>query len=117
MTIEHTPASLEATVHPPLANFTRMQEGTEADWRVIGADFVRFTTKLPDRVLAHLRLLDGDYGGFPVDRLKHSLQTATRAAKVAMVGAMGPDLSPHPPARITPIRPTMPMAASRLPAT
>ncbi|WP_088709940.1 HD domain-containing protein, partial [Noviherbaspirillum denitrificans] len=34
---------------------------------------------LPDRVLAHLRLLDGDFGGFPVDRLTHSLQTATRA--------------------------------------
>ena len=81
MTIATTPASLEAAVHPPLADFTRMQEGTEADWRVIGADFMRFTTKLPDRVLAHLRLLDGDYGGFPIDRLKHSLQTATRAAK------------------------------------
>ena len=27
----------------------------------------------------HLRLLDGDYGGFTVDRLTHSLQTATRA--------------------------------------
>jgi predicted HD phosphohydrolase len=31
------------------------------------------------RVLDHLRLLDGDFGGFPVDRLTHSLQTATRA--------------------------------------
>jgi predicted HD phosphohydrolase len=30
-------------------------------------------------VIAHLRLLDGDFGGFPVDRLTHSLQTATRA--------------------------------------
>ena len=27
----------------------------------------------------HLRLLDGDFGGFQVDRLTHSLQTATRA--------------------------------------
>jgi predicted HD phosphohydrolase len=36
---------------------------------------------LPDRVLAHLRLLDGDYGGFPVDRLTHSLQTAARAER------------------------------------
>ena len=31
------------------------------------------------RVLDHVRLLDGDYGGFPVDRLTHCLQTATRA--------------------------------------
>jgi predicted HD phosphohydrolase len=34
---------------------------------------------LPDRVLDHLRLLDGDFGGFPVDRLTHCLQTATLA--------------------------------------
>jgi predicted HD phosphohydrolase len=30
-------------------------------------------------VLAHLRLLADDYGGFAVDRLTHSLQTATLA--------------------------------------
>jgi predicted HD phosphohydrolase len=34
---------------------------------------------LPDRMLAHLRLLSGDCGGFAVDRLTHSLQTATLA--------------------------------------
>jgi predicted HD phosphohydrolase len=38
-----------------------------------------FASKVADRVLDHLRLLDGDYGGFPVDRLEHSVQTATRA--------------------------------------
>ncbi len=27
----------------------------------------------------HLKILEGDYGGFPVDRYTHSLQTATRA--------------------------------------
>ena len=32
-------------------------------------------------MLAHLRLLDGDYGGYAVDRLTHSLQTATRAER------------------------------------
>lgn len=66
---------------PALAGFSRMQDGTAADWRIIGADFTHFSKRLPDRVMAHLRLLDGDYGGFPIDRLKHSLQTATRAAK------------------------------------
>ena len=30
-------------------------------------------------MITHLRLLDGDFGGFKVDRLTHSLQTATRA--------------------------------------
>jgi predicted HD phosphohydrolase len=65
----------------PSASFTRMQEGTYENWRVIGAESLEFCAKLPDRVLTHLRLLDGDFGGFAVDRLTHSLQTATRAAK------------------------------------
>ncbi len=34
---------------------------------------------LPDRLLAQLRLLDNEHGGFAVDRLTHSLQTAHRA--------------------------------------
>ncbi|NIJ66949.1 putative HD phosphohydrolase [Sphingomonas leidyi] len=34
---------------------------------------------MPDRILGHLKLLDGDFGGFAIDRLQHSLQTATRA--------------------------------------
>jgi predicted HD phosphohydrolase len=63
------------------ARFTRMQDGTRDDWQVIGANFMHFASGHADRVLAHLKLLDGDYGGFPVDRLQHSLQTATRAAK------------------------------------
>ena len=61
------------------AQFTSMKEGTEGDWTIIGAHFMGYAAGLPDRVLAHLKLLDGDYGGFPVDRLQHSLQTATRA--------------------------------------
>ncbi len=61
------------------AQFTSMKEGTESDWTIIGAHFMGYAAGLPDRVLAHLKLLDGDYGGFPVDRLQHSLQTATRA--------------------------------------
>ncbi|MGH7820663.1 MAG: HD domain-containing protein [Candidatus Binatia bacterium] len=63
----------------PRATFTSMEQSTVEDWAVIGVNFVEFSRKLPDRVLAHLRLLDGDYGGFAVDRLTHSLQTATLA--------------------------------------
>ena len=61
------------------AKFREMKEGTAEDWAIIGADYMQFAQGLPDRVLAHLKLLDGDFGGFPVDRLTHSLQTATRA--------------------------------------
>jgi len=63
----------------PRAQFTSMKEGTAADWSIIGSHFMDYAAGLPDRVLTHLKLLDGDYGGFPVDRLQHSLQTATRA--------------------------------------
>lgn len=65
--------------HADRARFTAMTEGTAEDWQIISGHFMPFAAKVGDRVLDHLRLLDGDYGGFPVDRLQHSLQTATRA--------------------------------------
>jgi predicted HD phosphohydrolase len=61
------------------ATFTSMEASTAADWAIIGSHFIPFAGKLPERVLSHLRLLEGDYGGFPVDRLTHCLQTATLA--------------------------------------
>ena len=61
------------------ATFTSMEGCTAEDWRIITGHFLPFAAGLPDRILAHLRLLDGDYGGFAVDRLTHSLQTATLA--------------------------------------
>lgn len=64
---------------PERAQFTAMEHGTQADWNIIGSHFGHFARDLPSRVLTHLKLLDGDYGGFPVDRLEHSRQTATRA--------------------------------------
>ncbi|MES2067146.1 MAG: HD domain-containing protein [Pseudomonadota bacterium] len=64
---------------PDRARFSAMEHGTQADWNIISGHFADFAKGLPARVLTHLQLLDGDYGGFPVDRLEHSLQTATRA--------------------------------------
>ena len=63
------------------ATFTRMEHSTKEDWDIITGEFMKISKSLPDRVLAHLRLLDGDTGGFAVDRLTHSLQTATLALK------------------------------------
>jgi predicted HD phosphohydrolase len=60
-------------------SFTHMQDSTQADWQVIVGEVRQFAQGLPDRVIKHLQLLEGDYGGFPVDRYTHSLQTATRA--------------------------------------
>jgi len=61
------------------ATFTRMDRSTAEDWQLIAADFMQFSQRLPERILAHLKLLDGDYGGFPIDRYSHCLQTATLA--------------------------------------
>jgi predicted HD phosphohydrolase len=61
------------------AEFHAMTDGTKADWDIIGGEALHQYAGLPDRVLGHLRMLGGDYGGFAVDRLTHSLQTATRA--------------------------------------
>ena len=63
----------------PRAKFRNFEEGTQADWAIIASQYQAFAKDLPDRVLTHLQLLKGDFGGFPIDRLDHCLQTATRA--------------------------------------
>jgi len=63
------------------ATFSSMEHSTADDWKAIGAEFPATAAAAADRVLAHLKLLDGDMGGFPIDRYQHSLQTATRALK------------------------------------
>jgi predicted HD phosphohydrolase len=68
-----------AEITNPRAQFHAMTESTRDDWQLIGGELKRFARQLPDRLIAHLKLLDGDYSGFPVDRLEHCLQTATRA--------------------------------------
>lgn len=61
------------------AKFTSMETSTAEEWGIIMGNQLQMVKTLPDRVLEHLRLLDGDFGGFAVDRLQHSLQTATLA--------------------------------------
>lgn len=64
---------------PKRATFRAMTEGTQEDWSIIAQEFLPFAMAGGKRVLDHLKLLEGDCGGFPVDRLTHCLQTATRA--------------------------------------
>ncbi len=98
------------------ATFTRTQDSTWQDWQLIGKEFVPFSKALPDRVIAHLRLLEGDYGGFQIDRCTHSLQTATRALRdgrdeeyvvCALLHDIGDTLSPfnHPEIAAAILRP------------
>ena len=66
------------------AKFHAMVDGTPDDWAAISQASAEFGRALPERIVAHLKLLEGDCGGFAVDRLEHSLQTATRAHQAGM---------------------------------
>jgi predicted HD phosphohydrolase len=79
--MRYAPGMSEKDPNAQRATFTNMADCTQQDWVLIGAQFAEFAQKLPGRVLAHLRLLEGDYGGFPVDRLTHCLLAATLAHK------------------------------------
>jgi hypothetical protein len=68
----------ERSALPAHATFRHMRDGTADDWGAIAREFGPYARALPGRLLDHLNLLKGDCGGFPVDRLTHSLQTATR---------------------------------------
>jgi len=73
------------TEHPSdRAQFKAMAEGTQEDWTKIAMASAGFNRDLPNRVLAHLKMLEGDCGGFAVDRLEHSLQSATLAHRDGM---------------------------------
>jgi len=98
------------------AKFHAMTEGTQEDWMAIVRGNGPFNRELPDRMLAHLRMLKEDTGGYPVDRLEHSLQTATRAFKAgrdeeyvvcALIHDIGDLPSPSNPAQYPPISHTV----------
>lgn len=55
-------------IDEPRAAFSAMDNSTREDWMIIAAAMAPFQQALPDWVLAHLRLLDGDHTGFPIDR-------------------------------------------------
>ncbi len=63
------------------STFTRMDESTAEQWRVIGRETVQNQPRVVDRVLSLLRSLAEITDGFAVDQLEHSLQTATRAER------------------------------------
>jgi len=62
-----------------MTSFTRMVDANAEDYGHIARHALGFQQGLPDRILRHLALLAGDTGGYAVDRLTHSLQTASRA--------------------------------------
>ncbi len=65
----------------PSATFTQLKGVTEEQFAPLRPWTQQFQAGLPERILDNLKALAGDFGGFPIDRLQHSLQTATRALR------------------------------------
>jgi predicted HD phosphohydrolase len=95
------------TIPVQQARFRSFEESTAADWELISPRLNVTQSLVPNRVLEQMRYLRSDHGGFPVDRLEHSLQTATRAERdgrdeeyvlCALLHDIGDTLSPfnHP---------------------
>jgi predicted HD phosphohydrolase len=61
-------------------HFTRMDQGTDADFQVLARVHEENVRRLPDLLMGMLSDLRAD-AAYPVDRLTHSLQTATRALR------------------------------------
>lgn len=89
------------------ARFKSFEESTAEDWAVIAPQLNVTQSFVPGRVVELMRALETDHGGFPVSRLEHSLQTATRAERdgrdeeyvlCALLHDIGDTLSPlnHP---------------------
>ena len=83
--------------------FTKMSEGTKEDYEFLAEHEAEFAKQLPNRIMNALGELRNSLAGYKIDRLEHSLQTATRAEKdgadvdwivSALIHDIGDDLSP-----------------------
>ncbi len=109
MRVEHVPtAPEEKTVTEPVS-FTRMADGTRADYLLLDQAERDFARALPERILGALRQLDHSMGGYKLSRLAHCLQTATRArddgadeelVAAALIHDIGDELAPYNHAEI-----------------
>src|SRR5436305_121125 len=58
-----------------------MLERTQEEWDVLSSEWKQAQAGLADRVIEHLAGLDQEKSVFPLTRLGHSLQVATRASR------------------------------------
>ncbi|HEV7612946.1 MAG TPA: HD domain-containing protein [Steroidobacteraceae bacterium] len=93
-----------AAPSPEVVSFHRMEDGTREDYELLERGEREYVRALPDRLLSALQKLDQSLPGYPVSRLGHSLQTATRALKdgaddelivAALIHDVGDDLAPY----------------------
>jgi predicted HD phosphohydrolase len=87
-----------------IVSFRRMEDGTREDYELLDRVEREYAMRLPDHVLASLKKLDHTLAGYPVSRLEHSLQAATRARRdgadddlviAALVHDIGDELAPY----------------------
>ena len=64
-----------------VVSFRRMEDGTKEDYDLLDESERKYAAGLPGRILQAVRKLDHSLEGYPVSRLGHSLQTATRALR------------------------------------
>jgi predicted HD phosphohydrolase len=83
--------------------FTQMKDGTREDYELLELHERDYLRALPDRIMGALQALQTGLGGYPVTRLEHSLQAATRAKRdgadtemivAALIHDMGDDVAP-----------------------
>lgn len=92
-----------------IVSFYRMEDGTQEDYRLIDESEREYAKGLPNVILAALGKLDHSLEGYPVSRLEHSLQAATRAMRdgadeelivAALLHDVGDELAPYNHAEI-----------------
>jgi predicted HD phosphohydrolase len=85
-------------------SFTRMADGTKADYDLLARYEEEYAATLPDRLLAALEGLKHSLVGYQVTRYEHSLQSATRAHRdgrseeyvvAALLHDIGDELAPY----------------------
>lgn len=88
----------------PIVSFRQMKDGTSADYVLLDAYEKNYASGLADRVLEALEKLGHALQGYPVSRLTHSLQAATRARRdgaddelivAALLHDIGDELAPY----------------------
>jgi predicted HD phosphohydrolase len=62
-------------------SFRAFEESTVEDWAIIAPHVNVIQSYVPEHVLEQLRCLEHENNVFPISRLAHSLQTATRAER------------------------------------
>ncbi len=70
------------TTSTETVSFTRMDEGTTADYELLARKFEPYMAESPDRYIAALEAQRHERSsGYPIDRCEHALQSATRARR------------------------------------